>query len=67
MTLCFTISSFILDDTSRQATALKVLVEVLTNTKKLTSALSLIYEEREVSGYVRHTYYYNEAVLQRKN
>ena len=56
--MCFTISSFILDDTSRQATALKVLVEVLTNTKKLTSALSLIYEEREVSGYVKHIILY---------
>ena len=49
MTLCFTIANAISDDTSRQATALKVLVEVLTNTKKLANSLSHIYEEREVS------------------
>ena len=61
--MLYYIANFFLDDTSRQAAALKVLVEVLTNTKKLTSALSLIYEEREVSGSVR---YYNEAVHQRK-
>ena len=48
MTLYFTIANAISDDTSRQATALKVLVEVLTNTKKVANALSHTFEEREV-------------------
>lgn len=56
----FTMTSILLDDTSRQATALKILVEVLTNTKKVTDALSNIYEEREVSinNYHAHMYIY---------
>ena len=49
MDVCFTMTSALSDDTSRQATALKILVEVLTNTKKIIDALSHIYEEHEVS------------------
>lgn len=37
------------DDASQQATALKILVEMLISTKKTADALSHIYEEREVS------------------
>ena len=44
----FTVTSVPIDDTSRQATALKILVEVLTSTKKIAGALSNIYEH-EVS------------------
>ena len=46
--MCSTTASALSDETSRQATALKVLVEVLTNTKKTANVLSHIYEEREV-------------------
>ena len=39
------------DDTSRQMTALKVLVEVMTTSKKIHNASVHIFEEREVGSF----------------
>ena len=40
-----------IDDTSRQMTALKVLVEVMTTSKKIHNPSGHIFEEREVQSF----------------